>query len=51
MLAPVLFDVLIGGGNECFSDGVGCCLCVFVHVCSLVAIFSNDEVCVWGLCE
>ena len=51
MLAPVLFDVLMCGGNECFSDGVGCCLCVFVHVCSLVAVCANDEVCVWGLGE
>ena len=32
-------------------DGVGCCLCGFVYVCSLVSIGSNDKVFMWGLFE
>ena len=43
--------MFVCGGYEFFADGVGCCLCGFVYVCSLVSIGSNEEVCVWGLCE
>ena len=50
MVFVVFGDVLFDLGFEDFSCCVGWCFCVGVIVCTLMCIYSDEEVCIGGLC-
>ena len=44
-------NVLCDLGFEDLSLCVGCCFCVGVVMCTLMCIYSDEEVCIGRVCE